>query len=160
MNNRVLKKLPSKDEMPHCIYFLCLHGEVVYIGVAKLVLARSITHRNEGMNFDEVRYIECGSPVEAFTDERRLIKKYQPVMNAQLYDGHLSVSTSQLRCIDVEVDMPATLHKEATEWAHDLGLRHGLSELIAKLIRRELNKGSTFSVPMIDEVELEEFLAS
>jgi predicted GIY-YIG superfamily endonuclease len=160
VKNRTLKRLPPACEMPHCVYFLCLKSEVVYIGASRRVLARSTTHKNEGIKFDEVYYFECESSTEAFSEETRLIKKYLPIRNSELHDGHRAVTTDSFHCGVVDIEIPRSLHKEAAKWAAELGLRDGLSGLVSRLLRREINTLGAHRVPLISELLVEEFGAS
>jgi len=61
------------------VYFLILHGKIIYIGCSKNIIERVCTHRIE-KHFDYPVFIPCPEN-EMFELEKAYIKKFKPELN-------------------------------------------------------------------------------
>lgn len=75
-----LKNFSESSSHGWCIYFLCLVGEVVYVGQS-VNLRNRIKGHIESKKFDAVFYLPCRGESEACKLERRYIRKLFPTYN-------------------------------------------------------------------------------
>lgn len=88
--NGLLKLPMTMINTPPGIYFLCKDHQIVYIGKAKNVYSRILTHINEEKkDFNQVFFISCHIN-NLTTFERALIRYYHPPMNNDYVDGPLN----------------------------------------------------------------------
>lgn len=79
-----LYRIPKTTfESGSCIYFLCLEGDVVYVGQAENVHSRLVEHKKNKL-FDDVFYIRVGAH-RMDKVEKSLIAFLQPKYNKQTF---------------------------------------------------------------------------
>jgi len=87
-NNEKVKQIGYELCFTCGIYFLIKDNQVVYVGQSVNIAARIVVHRNDGKDFDEVRFIRCEKDV---LDEREMffIKLLKPDLNGDYKNsGH------------------------------------------------------------------------
>jgi hypothetical protein len=80
--NSSIKKISSELLLCCGIYFLIKENAIVYVGQSVNVAARIVAHKNDGKDFDEVRFIKCKKEV---LDEREMffIRLLKPELNGE-----------------------------------------------------------------------------
>lgn len=81
-------ELPDRE---HCVYFLIRRGIVVYVGKTANLMQRISSHTQYSLKeFDEVRYTECQSALDAEMCEAANIIHHDPLYNGPSLDLKLS----------------------------------------------------------------------
>jgi hypothetical protein len=92
---RDLKKIPlSFFETPPGVYFLCKDDEIVYIGQARNVSSRVMSHFKE-KEFDSIFYINCHIS-QLCPLEKALIRYYKPALNDHMTQKEIDDMDKQI----------------------------------------------------------------